>query len=124
MMYSIDHARYAIPAGFKICIFVLVVLPTILLLWYPLGPKVLSFCGLGEISVMSKVVPLHKMKPFFDFSGRLDSVEWIAWNGTVEWNSGMEYWNATPTLDYAVHDASEVQANLPGALYTPIGVAC
>ena len=33
--------------------------------------------------------------------GRLDSVEWIAWNGTVEWNSGMEYWNATPTLDYA-----------------------
>ena len=28
---------------------------------------------------------------------RLDSVEWIAWNGTVEWNSGMEYWNATPS---------------------------
>ena len=63
-MYSSEHARYAIPAF--ICIFVLVVLPTILLLWYPLGPKVLSFCGLGEISVMSKVVPLHKMKPFFD----------------------------------------------------------
>lgn len=66
-MYSLQHVQYAAPAF--ICIIVFVMLPTILLLWYPSGPRLLSFCGLGDIVLikcLNKLVPLHKFKPFFD----------------------------------------------------------
>ena len=66
-MYSLQHVRYAAPAF--ICIIVFVVLPTVLLLWYPSGSRLLSFCSLRDnvlIMCLNKLVPLHKLKPFFD----------------------------------------------------------
>ena len=60
------HIIYAIPAS--MCI-VIIVIPPILLLWYPLGPKLLQKCGLGEsrvLKLLSTVVPLHKLQPFMD----------------------------------------------------------
>ena len=63
-LFSIQHALYATPAF--ICIVLLVILPTILLLWYPLGPRLFNFCGLGDSAFCNKVIPLHKLKPFFD----------------------------------------------------------
>jgi predicted outer membrane repeat protein len=63
-LYSTHHALYAIPAF--ICITVLVVLPTTLLLWYPSGPRLLSLCGLRDNGFCNKIIPLHKLKPFFD----------------------------------------------------------
>ena len=63
-LYSTHHAQYAIPAF--ICIVFLVVVPTILLLWYPSGPRLLSRFGLSDNGFCNKAVPLHKLKPFFD----------------------------------------------------------
>ena len=66
-MYSIEHAVYVAPAF--VCIVLLVVLPTALLLWYPSGPRLLAICRLGDtrlLTCLNKVVPLHKLKPFFD----------------------------------------------------------
>ena len=63
-LYSTHHAQYAIPAF--ICIVFLVVVPTILLLWYPSGPRLLSRFGLRDNGFCNKAIPLHKLKPFFD----------------------------------------------------------
>ena len=65
ILYSAQHALYAIPAF--MCIASLVVLPTTLLLWYPSGPRLLSLCGLRDsTNFCHKAIPLHKLKPFFD----------------------------------------------------------
>ena len=66
-MFSVQHALYATPAF--LCILMLVFLPTIVLLWYPLGPRLLTLCGLGDsilLNFINKMLPLHKLKPFFD----------------------------------------------------------
>lgn len=64
ILYSAQHALFAIPAF--MCIASLVVIPTTLLLWYPSGPRLLSFCGLRDSTFCHKALPLHKLKPFFD----------------------------------------------------------
>ena len=60
------HIIYAIPAS--ICI-VIIIIPPLLLLWYPLGPKLLQKCGLAEskaLKVFSIVAPLHRLQPLMD----------------------------------------------------------
>ena len=66
-MYSIQHALYATPAF--ICIAVLVVPPTILLLWYPSGLRLFSLLGLEDsmlLKCLNRTFPLYKLKPLFD----------------------------------------------------------
>ena len=60
------HIIYAIPAS--ICI-VIIVIPPCLLLWYPLGPKLLQKCGLAEskaFKALSILVPIHRLQPLMD----------------------------------------------------------
>jgi hypothetical protein len=60
------HIIYAIPA--LICI-VIIVIPPCLLLWYPLGPKLLQKCGLAEskaLKALSILVPIHRLQPLMD----------------------------------------------------------
>ena len=61
------HLLYAIPA--LMFVLTIVAIPPILLLVYPLCYKVLSFLHLGESNVtkiLCKILPLEKLKPFFD----------------------------------------------------------
>ena len=61
------HVIYAIPA--LVCIVIIVVTPPLLLLWYPLGPKLLQKCGLGDsiaLKLSSRLIPQHKIQPFLD----------------------------------------------------------
>ena len=62
-----NHVIYAIPA--LVCVLLVVIPPPVILLWYPLGPKILQKCGLGESWILKfshKLVPLHRLQPFFD----------------------------------------------------------
>ena len=62
-----DHIKYALPAIFFGI--VLVLIPTLLLLIYPLCYKVLAFLRIGEtrcIQIVCRVLPLERMKPIFD----------------------------------------------------------
>ena len=65
--FSGRHLLYTIPALLFVAIIVL--LPPILLVVYPLCYKVLSFLRLEEskfAKILCKVVPLERLKPFFD----------------------------------------------------------
>ena len=60
------HIIYAIPAS--VCI-VIIVIPPFLLLWYPLGPKLLQKCRLTEskgLKVLNTIVPIHRLQPLLD----------------------------------------------------------
>ena len=62
-----NHVIYAIPA--LACITVIVVTPPIILLWYPLGPKLFQLCGFGDskaLRLFNKLVPFHKLQPLLD----------------------------------------------------------
>ena len=60
-----DHLQYTILASSSLVVFVLI--PTFLLLVYPLHYRVLSFLHISESRCIMKVVsPLEKMKPVFD----------------------------------------------------------
>ena len=61
------HVVYAIPA--LVCIVIIVIIPPAILLWYPMGPKLLQKCGLGEsraVKILNKLIPVHKLQPFLD----------------------------------------------------------
>ena len=62
-----SHLKYAIPA--LIIGIVLILMPLILLLIYPLCYRVFALLGIEEtgfVKVLCKVAPLEKMKPLFD----------------------------------------------------------
>ena len=66
--FSTQHLPYAVTAIFVLVLFT-ISLPLILLL-YPLSNKVISKLGLGEmlvVRIISKMLPLSKFLPFFDF---------------------------------------------------------
>ena len=61
------HLLYAIPALF--IAITIVFIPTLLLLWYPLGPKILNKCGLSEtkiVELLEKVLLINRLKPLID----------------------------------------------------------
>ena len=62
-----QHLRYLLPASlFSI---IIVIIPTSLLLWYPLGPNLLSKCGLNEtkfIQKTEKLLLINRLKPVID----------------------------------------------------------
>ena len=61
------HLRYILPAALVAT--VIVIIPTSLLLWYPLGPKLLSKCGLNEtklIQKFEKLLFINRLKPVID----------------------------------------------------------
>ena len=59
------HLLYAIPA-LLITLFIAVI-PTLLLLWFPIGPKVMSKCGLNETKLVKIVDSLYnRLKPVID----------------------------------------------------------
>ena len=67
MYFQDGHLKYAIPA--LIIETVLILMPPILLLIYPLCYRVFALLGVEETSfvkVLCKVTPLEKMKPLFD----------------------------------------------------------
>ena len=67
VFFSKTHVVYAIPA--LVCIVVVVIIPTILLLWYPCGQRLLGYCRISEtkyINILQKLIPIHRMQPFFD----------------------------------------------------------
>lgn len=65
--FSVPHLRYALPALFFFLI--IVIAPPVLLLTYPLCYKLFSLLSISEskaVKVLCMVVPLEKLKPFFD----------------------------------------------------------
>lgn len=64
--FSISHLKYAVPAIFCLA---LISVPPSVLLWYPLGWRLLSICGLSEskwLNQASRFIPLAKLKPLLD----------------------------------------------------------
>ena len=62
-----DHFFYAIPA--LLCLTVVVLIPLILLLWFPTGQKLLSFCGIGETKLprmINKMLCVYRLTPLLD----------------------------------------------------------
>ncbi len=65
--FSRAHLPYAIPA--LLCLFTFVLLPPLILLWYPLAKQVLAKCGLVEmrlVSVFDYVLRINQLKPVID----------------------------------------------------------
>ena len=62
-----EHLRYILPA--TLIATIIVVIPTLLLLWYPQGPKLLSKCGLNETKLIQKsekLLLINRLKPVID----------------------------------------------------------
>ena len=60
-----DHLPYAIPACF--CLAVIVIIPPLLLLVYPLHFQILAYCGLSESKTITFIsIPAVKLKPLLD----------------------------------------------------------
>lgn len=67
VFFSKHHAIYAIPA--VLCIAAIVVIPTLLLLWYPSGQRLLGLCKISEtrcMKLIDKLIPVHRIQPFLD----------------------------------------------------------
>ena len=66
-LFSLPHLKYAIPA--IVFLIVIVIIPPLLLLAYPLCYKIFSCLSTSEsrgIVILCKIIPLEKFKPFFD----------------------------------------------------------
>ena len=67
LYFHSSHLKYAIPA--LIILIVLILIPPMLLLVYPLCYRIFALLGIEEarcVQVICKVAPLEKMKPLFD----------------------------------------------------------
>ena len=65
--FSLPNMKYAIPA--IVFLIVIVIIPPLLLLAYPLCYKIFSCLSISEsrgITILCKVIPLERLKPFFD----------------------------------------------------------
>ena len=65
--FSLAHLPYAVPA--LLCLALIVFPPPIILLWHPLGKRLLSLCGLGEsifVRAIDKVLLVNKLMPLID----------------------------------------------------------
>ena len=71
-----------------------------------IGSLPVPFSSVQQMFVVTKIIAMHSLQAKLVLFLR---AVWNQWNGMVEWNSGMEYWNDLLSLKSDIQGCYELQ---------------